>query len=1199
MATSARVFVEDTFQQAVASHLAGDSARAYELYSRTLHDNPRHAEALNNRATIDAEAGRRADARRDFMLAIDLQPNYGEALNNLGLLLAEDGEHAHAAELFALATQQTPNKASWFNNYGNTLVELFRFEEAVEAFTSAVDRDPAVADYWSNRGIAFRGLRDPGQARASLERALEIDPTHTNSLNNLGIVLKEAREYTAAANVFERAIALEPNNPVLRANLASVYERSGDHGALAAHALAAQAIDPNYPDSYNLLANAAMERGEYQRAEELYCEALKREPTNRNANWNLALIWLLHGDFARGWPQFEWRKRLQSVVIDRHDYGPNEWRGEDVTGKTVLLHAEQGIGDALQFVRYAKVIKDHGAAQVIVEAPHPVLSLVAMARGVDNVVARGAILPPYDLHASMMSLPWLFGTTLDTVPADIPYLSSEPRPVATRITRDGCSVGFVWAGNPEHARDRLRSAPLEEFLKLPRTAPITLYSLQKGVAAEAELQALGAETVINLAPDLKDFRDTAAAIMALDLVITVDTSVAHLSGALGKPTWLLLPHVPDFRWMLERTDSPWYPSMKLFRQPSPGDWSSVFSAVSAELATLSTTEHPAGNPLGDVVTVDSATKAANGTPRFDIWVPLAALADPALFAEYEAELTGTVAHASLRSFLEEALGSRDTLLDGDPGLGLVALDAARGPRAPSAIALVGGSDAQRVERIIGSRVPNSSCTRHPSVAAALAFTAARDTVARLRPHHDDEMADALARGISAPRVVCWDRVVPDRVTSFERLTALGYRHFTLSGAGPDLGLDPIASPGETQIVVSLSPASLAALLAQDGSQRNPGRIHIGMDWELRSDSGWGVYGTNLALELLKRSDAAPVVRSLGALELDPLRARMLERALPATGRDRVDVLLTALGNEVRGGTPWPTVKPKRRVGMIFFEDTHLDPTARLRANAFDAIVAGSSWNAQMLRAAGVENVAFVPQGIDPALFHPAPRAGVFADRFVIFSGGKLEYRKGQDIVVAAVRVFVARHPDALLVTAWHNAWPDLIADLSLAGYVTGTPTLTEKGLDISSWLAANGIPRGNHLDVGKQPNAAMAQIVREADVALFPNRAEGGTNLVAMECMASGIATVVSANTGHQDLVNTGGCLSLSRQQVPKTPTRFFRAIDGWGESDVEELVAVLEKLYADSSARHDIAGSGAHAMQDWTWDRQTALLLTTLAPLF
>ena len=331
---------------------------------------------------------------------------------------------------------------------------------------------------------------------------------------------------------------------------------------------------------------------------------------------------------------------------------------------------------------------------------------------------------------------------------------------------------------------------------------------------------------------------------------------------------------------------------------------------------------------------------------------------------------------------------------------------------------------------------------------------------------------------------------------------------------------------------------------------------------------------------------------------DTLEASAPAARAMASGSANVEidgVVLRAYGNGFTGAPHGPRLHGSKNVGVIFFEDTHFDDAAIKYAALHDAIIAGSAWNAEILRAYGLTNVQTVIQGVDPSVFHPAPRTGMFGDRFVVFSGGKLEYRKGQDIVVAAFREFVKSHSSALLVTAWHNHWPQLIADLELAGHVRGTPRVSNGALQIGEWLAANGIPRHASLDVGLTPNAMMGQIVREADVALFTNRCEGGTNLVAMECMAAGVPTIVSANTGHLDLTATGGCFALRGQGAVKQPTKYYTGVDGWGESDVDEIVALLERLYSDRELARERAAKGAESMARLTWQSQISALINVI----
>lgn len=377
-------------------------------------------------------------------------------------------------------------------------------------------------------------------------------------------------------------------------------------------------------------------------------------------------------------------------------------------------------------------------------------------------------------------------------------------------------------------------------------------------------------------------------------------------------------------------------------------------------------------------------------------------------------------------------------------------------------------------------------------------------------------------------------------------------------------------------------------------------LHVVMDWPATSIHGWGVYGLNLAL--CWASDRGVALASTheakaNSIFIDPLRWRALmpfcvrsrdlhdrlakESATPIT---LSAAFLSSLGNDLNsqpgphrgqlGGAP--------SLGVVFFETEDLGKDASKTTARHHCIVAGSSWNAEVLRAHGIQRVETVLQGIDATLFHPAPKRGLFPDRFLVFSGGKLEPRKGQDNVMAAWRVFAARHPDAMLVAAWDNLWPQIARGVNATGRTAPLPFSQDGHPDINGWAAANGIKPEQFLNLGLVPNAAMPTILREMDAAIFPNRCEGGTNLVAMEAMACGVPTILSANSGHLDLLQDGAALALTDQRpVPTVP--------GWRESNVEEIVAALEGLYTDRARAAAIGAAGAKLLSGLTWTRTAA----------
>ncbi|MEO2004920.1 MAG: hypothetical protein ABGY41_12565 [Candidatus Poribacteria bacterium] len=391
------------------------------------------------------------------------------------------------------------------------------------------------------------------------------------------------------------------------------------------------------------------------------------------------------------------------------------------------------------------------------------------------------------------------------------------------------------------------------------------------------------------------------------------------------------------------------------------------------------------------------------------------------------------------------------------------------------------------------------------------------------------------------------------------------------------------------------------------------RTPVGIGWQLSMLTGWGVYGMNLSLQLEARGRLlpAPLVKPLmqGAFSplhrvaIAPIVARFNEVAAALdSGGKRVECpypVLHAVGDNLERLRATEHVSGTANIAMAFFEDSAIDAMGLKQAARYDVIVAGSTWNEEVLNRHGVPNVRKVLQGVDPSVFHPAPKAGVFGHRFVVFSGGKLEYRKGQDIVVEAFRRFHGRHPDALLLVAWQDVYrrgefPGII----LSGYVEGVPEADETGgLAIADWLRRNGLPNGSFVDLGAFANVFGAQVVREADVALFPNRCEGGTNLVAMECMACGVPTILSANTGHLDLISPDRCFPLLGQ-APAAAAKPGRNVDGWGESDVDEIIEALEVAYVDREEARTRGRAAAAFMQDWTWSKQTDRLLDALDPV-
>lgn len=378
---------------------------------------------------------------------------------------------------------------------------------------------------------------------------------------------------------------------------------------------------------------------------------------------------------------------------------------------------------------------------------------------------------------------------------------------------------------------------------------------------------------------------------------------------------------------------------------------------------------------------------------------------------------------------------------------------------------------------------------------------------------------------------------------------------------------------------------------------------LGFVWPMSSRTGWGVFGLNLALQLAARQIAAiPFLEPLD-LELSAVQAAAIEPAL-RRGREAAALLPTepdrvfscpypglhALGNGFTTTSVSRKIEGSPDIGMVFMEDAAITDEIRRRAERYRLVLAGSGWNAEILRAGGIGHVTACPQGVDLQLFDPDGQARSFDGRFTVFSGGKLEYRKGQDIVIAAFRRLLEHDPDALLAAAWHNYWPD--PEPWPSPHIEGLPEAgPDRRLRLTEWVVANGIPERNFLDLGAPANTGMAAILRGASAGLFPNRAEGGTNLVAMEALAAGLPSVLSANTGHLDLIRDGNCLALERQGACK-PFGSFTATDGWGETDPDEAAEALIRLRDDREAAETMGRHASRMMEAWSWgDRVDAIV--------
>ena len=420
------------------------------------------------------------------------------------------------------------------------------------------------------------------QAIHDYQSALAIDPAYWQAHANLSLVLSDSGDYSGAISHAKHAIEINPI-AALHDNLGDILRRSGRAAEAIGSHRTALSINPNLASAYNNIGNAYVDQEMWGEAIASFNRAIHIDASNPEPHWNLSLVLLLTGDLKNGFREYEWRWEKRDFSSRIRDFAQPMWDGSPLDGRRLLLHAEQGKGDSIQFIRYLKEI-DKGGGSIIVECQDPLVRLFSTFSELDTIISAGESIPDFDLHAPLMSLPYLMGTEMDTIPADIPYIEIDGGvSVVDELDETKLNVGIVWAGSPVHRKNSSRSIELSNFTGLAGVERIQLYSLQVG-EREDDLRLLpDSVNFIDLADRIGDYLDTARMIKSLDLVISVDTSVAHLAGALGTPVWILLQPDNDWRWLLDREDSPWYPSARLFRQKRAGGWNAVFEDVRTSL----------------------------------------------------------------------------------------------------------------------------------------------------------------------------------------------------------------------------------------------------------------------------------------------------------------------------------------------------------------------------------------------------------------------------------------------------------------------------------------------------------------------------------------------------------------------------------------------------------------------------------------
>ena len=541
-----------------------------------------------NMGLIYSLQGKHQLALEAYDNALKIQPEDAETLINKGALYNDINNYDLALEALEKAIEISPNIPEAWSNKGIALNYLNLYQESISAYHQATKLNPIYYEAWSNKSVPLNKLKRFLEASEACDKALSLKPDYAEAHYNKGNVLNELKRFDEAIAHYDRALDLKPNYHEALTNKGNVLNELKRFDEAIAHYDRALDLKPDYAEAHYNKGNVLNELKRFDEAIAHYDRALDLKPNYHEASLNKSLSLLLQGDFENGLELYEnrWHSEKASEVLEKRFFDKPTWLGrESLHGKVILLYGEQGLGDFIQFCRYGKLVSALGA-EVILETPSSLAGLMEDLEGISQIVIKGEELPFFDYQCSLMSLPLAFRTNLTTIPWNGPYLLIDAIKVDEWSRRLGSKlkprVGLVWSGNPHHKNDHNRSLLLEDILPfLP--SKFEYISLQREVREVDKLTLDLNPHIRSFASDLKDFVDTAALINNLDLVISVDTSVAHLSGALGKKTLVLLPDIPDWRWMLTREDSPWYPTIQLYRQLEIGDWNSALVKLKLDL----------------------------------------------------------------------------------------------------------------------------------------------------------------------------------------------------------------------------------------------------------------------------------------------------------------------------------------------------------------------------------------------------------------------------------------------------------------------------------------------------------------------------------------------------------------------------------------------------------------------------------------
>ncbi len=940
--------------------------QALDEYQKALELNPKYINALNNSGLVFCQLEKYEQAEMCHKLVLKISPDDENSLINLGNLKVKTKCYEEAVRYYKKALKTFKKTDLVYFNLGNCYVEMEEPLKAIANFKNAISNNPIYIDALLNMGQVYADLKDYAKATDCYTKILKIDPDEGRAYYNLGSCFENMGEYSTAIKYYQTAYDKDNKLNISFVRIGDILWKQGKHDEAQKYYINAIDNESERAVSFTYLGLDMINKKNFDEALRYFDIALTVKEDIPEVHYNKSHVYFLQGKYDIGWEEYEWRLK-RNDYSKRNINGP-ELKTYDVLDKRIFVYDEQGLGDSIQFVRFLPLLKERGAV-VIFECEPRLECIFKNLKGVDELVVRTANVEPevqYDYQISLLSLPHYLKSGLEDIPDNIPYLFADEKKKTEwqNIIGNNFSVkvGLVWAGNPLHTNDKRRSCKLSNFKPLFSIRGVEFFSFQKGDAVAQLYQT--DYPVKDLNTYINNFEDTAAGIQNMDLIISVDTSTAHLAAAMGKTVWTLLPTNQDWRWIVGRNDTPWYPTMELFRQEKEDNWKLVIEEMAVELEKI--------------------------------------------VKYHEENFQAKESHSKLSTELNDGINN-----------------------------------------------------------------------------------DVLKNNVLSSKKLIFG--------------------FTNSG-----------------------------------------------------DYGWGTVVKYLQKEVSHK------------ISVHNIR----EDGMPSDSDIREAKIFQLLKDY--NLNPLYDICGKENYGYIVFENELLSDSTK-NSKRYNKVVTASTWCYNKLLDKGINNIELLIQGIDPSLFYPQ-KVELNENLFTVFSGGKLELRKSQDMVLKAFSILQKKYKDIILVTAWYNVWPQTMKLLATSKYMTYQEYGNTWEEFINHIYIINGIDPNRVITLPLVPHDKLNDIYLKTDVGLFPNRCEGGTNLVMMEYMACGKPVIASYNTGHKDILTESNSIMLKEMNPFRLYDDHNNLVGDWEEPNLDEIISKVEYAYHNRDRIKTFGQQAAKDLKRFSW---------------